>query len=143
MDDLRFFFLPSFFFFLYGGVGLARDGCLVRSLGWGHAVRLAGRAARLLVNCFKSNCQQQRQRNVVDNAFEAIALFKPKILNEKTGKNLHTFNQNQTHKINTIKDPNILKPQLNSPNYLHSINLIFKTSYFQYHGDLFDLMLPS
>ena len=71
----------------------------------------------------------------------AIARFGGNLLLEKTGKNLHTFNPNQTHKINTIKDPNILKPQLNPSNYLHSINLIFKTSYFQYHGDLFDLIL--
>ena len=33
MDDLRFFFLLFFLSFFYGGwVGLARDGCLVRSL---------------------------------------------------------------------------------------------------------------
>ena len=38
----------------------------------------------------------------------------------------------QTH-YNNIKDPNILKPQLHPLNYLHSISLLFKTSYFQYH----------
>ena len=39
-----FFFLSFFFSFFYGGeggVGLARDGCLVRSWLFGHAVGLA------------------------------------------------------------------------------------------------------
>ena len=46
MDDLRYpfflsFFFLSFFFTMVVVVGLARDGCLVRSWGWGHAVGLA------------------------------------------------------------------------------------------------------
>ena len=48
MDDLRYFSFLLFFFLLFFlsfmvvvVVCLARDGCLVRSLGWGHAVGLA------------------------------------------------------------------------------------------------------
>ena len=48
MDDLRYPFFPPFFSFLFFlsfmvvvVVGLARDGCLVRSWLFGHAVGLA------------------------------------------------------------------------------------------------------
>ena len=45
MDDLRYFFFLFFFFLSFSVVvvvvGLARDGCLVRSWVGGHAVGLA------------------------------------------------------------------------------------------------------
>ena len=58
---------------------------------------------------------------VVVMAFEESSL--------KNKNNPITKTQNQHYKLY----PNTLKPQLNPSNYLHSISLIFKTSYFQYH----------
>ena len=62
MDDLRFlfsFFFSSLFFLSLCGVvvGLARDGCLVRSWLFGHAVGL--RAAGLAAVVWKDEFAQQ------------------------------------------------------------------------------------
>ena len=65
-----------------------------------------------------------------------VGCFRRKLLanfKSKTHTQIQKQYLKQTHKINTIKDHNILKPHLNPSNYLHSISLIFKTSYFQYH----------